>query len=129
MSAIPKHIRKSRTRGEVEAEMTQAIINFEKKYLDRGPLDARSFFVNNMILIRLRGVLTSAERKIAENREGQLLVKESRRQLFESSRSTIEALVVEIVGCKVVSLHTDVSTKTGERVIVLTVDTNLDEVF
>ena len=129
MSAIPKHIRKSRTRGEVEAEMTQAIINFEKKYLDRGPLDARSFFVNNMILIRLRGVLTPAERKIAENREGQLLVKESRRQLFESSRSTIEALVVEIVGCKVVSLHTDVSTKTGERVIVLTVDTNLDEAF
>ena len=129
MAALPKHIRKSRTRGEVEAEMTQAIVNFEKEYLDRGPLDARSFFVNNMILIRLRGVLTPAERKIAENREGQLLVKETRRQLFESSRSTIEALVEEIVGCRVVSLHTDVSTKTGERVIVLTVDTNLDEVF
>ena len=129
MSAIPKHIRKSRTRGEVEAEMTQAIIKFEKEYLGRGPLDARSFFFNDMILIRLRGVLTPAERKVAESREGQLLVKETRRQLFESSRSTIEALVKEIVGCQVISLHTDVSTKTGERVIVLTVDTNLDEVF
>ena len=120
---------KSKTRGEVEAEMTQAIVKFEKEYLGRGPLDARCFFVNDLILIRLRGVLTPAERKIAENREGQLLVKETRRQLFESSRSTIEALVEEIVDCRVVSLHTDISTKTGERVIVLTVDTNLDEVY
>jgi len=120
---------KSKTRGEIEAEMTQSIVKFEKEYLGRGPLDARSFFVNDMILIRLRGVLTPAERKVAESRDGQLLVKETRRQLFESSRSTIEALVEEILGCQVVSLHTDVSTKTGERVIVLTVDTNLDEVF
>jgi uncharacterized protein YbcI len=103
------------------------MVNFEKEYLGRGPVDARAFFVNNMILIRLRGVLTPAERKVAEIREGQLLVKETRRQLFESSRATIEALVWKIVGCHVVSLHTDVSTKTGERVIVLTVDTNLDE--
>ena len=129
MAGLPKHIRKPCTRGEVEAEITQAIVMFEKEYLGRGPLDARTFFINDMILIRLRGVLTLAEQKVAESREGQLLVKENRRQLFESSRSTIEALVQEIIGCRVVSLHTDVSTKTGERVIVLTVDTNLDEVY
>jgi uncharacterized protein YbcI len=129
MSAIPKHSKKFHTRGEVEAAMTQAIVRFEKEYLGRGPLDARSFIFNDMILIRLRGVLTPAETKVAENREGQLLVKEARRQLFESSRLIIEALVKEIVGCQVISLHMDVSTKTGERVIVLTVDTNLDEVF
>ena len=120
---------KSKTRGETEAEMTQAIVKFEKEYLGRGPLDARSFFVNDMILIRLRGILSPAERKISESWEGQSLVKETRRQLFESSRSTIEALVEEIVGCRVVSLHTDLSTKTGERVIILTVDTNLDDVY
>ena len=120
---------KSKTRGELEAEMTQAIVRFEKEYLGRGPLDARSFFVNDMILIRLRGVLSPAERKIAESREGQMLVKDTRRQLFESSRATIEALVKETMGCQVISFHTDISTKTGERVIVLTVDTNLDEIF
>jgi uncharacterized protein YbcI len=129
MAGLLEPKRKSRTRGEVEAEMTQAIVNFEKEYMGRGPLDARSFFVNNMILIRLRGVLTPAEQKVAESRQGQLLVKETRRQLFENSRSTIEAFVKKIVGCQVVSLHTDVSTKTGERVIVLTVDTNLDDFF
>jgi uncharacterized protein YbcI len=129
MARYPDPIGKRRTRGEVEAEMTQAIVNFEKEFFGRGPLDARTFFVNNMILIRLRGVLTPAERKVAETREGQILVKESRRQLFENSRPTIDALVAKIVGCQVISLHTDVSTKTGERVIVLTVDANLEEEF
>ena len=51
---------KPRTRGEAEAEITQAVIKFEKEYLGRGPVDARTFFVNDMILIRLRGLLTTA---------------------------------------------------------------------
>jgi uncharacterized protein YbcI len=118
-----------KTRGQLEAEFTKAIIKFEKEYLGRGPLEARTFFIQDMILVRLRGILTPAEAKLGESREGQTLVKETRRQLFESSRPLIEAIVGEVIGCNVVSLHTDVSTKTGERVIVLTVDKNLEEQF
>lgn len=118
-----------KTRGQYEAEFTKAIIKFEKDYLGRGPLDARTFFLNDMIIVRLRGILTPAEMKLAESREGRMLVKEARRQLFETSRPLLEDLVRDIVGCGVISLHTDVSTKTGERIIVLTVDTNLDERF
>lgn len=118
-----------KTRGQLEAEFTKAIIKFEKEYLGRGPLEARTYFIQDMILVRLRGILTPAEAKLAESREGQTLVKETRRQLFESSRPLLEAIVGEIVGCNVVSLHTDMSTKTGERVIVLTVDKNLEEQF
>jgi uncharacterized protein YbcI len=120
---------KPKTRGETEAELTQAIIKFEKEYLGRGPLDARTFIVQDMILIRLRGVITPAERKLAESREGQNLVKETRRQLFESSRALVEEIVEKIIGCHLVSLYTDMSTRTGERVIVLTVDTNLDTLY
>ena len=118
-----------KTRGQLEAEFTKAVIKFEKEYLGRGPLEARTFFVQDMILIRLRGIMTPAEVKLAESREGQTLVKETRRQLFESSRPLIETIAHQIVGCNVISLHTDMSTKTGERVIILTVDTNLEERF
>lgn len=117
------------TRGEKEAEFTKAIIKMEKDYLGRGPLDARTFFINDMILIRLRGVLTPAEVKLSESREGRVLVKETRRQLFETSRAMIEAIVTETLGCKLISLHTDISTQTGERIIVLTVDLDLDKQF
>ena len=82
-----------KTRGQLEAEFTTAIIKFEKEYLGRGPLEARSFFVQDMILVRLRGILTPAEMKLAENREGQMLVKETRRQLFETSRELLDDIV------------------------------------
>jgi len=117
---------KKKTRGEHEAEFTKAMIKFEKEYLGRGPQDVKTIFLGDMILVRLRGILTPAEMKLAERHEGRELVKESRRQLFESSRPLIEDMVREIAGCGVISLHTDMSTRTGERVVVLIVDMNLD---
>jgi len=120
---------RKKTRGEHEAEFTKAMIKFEKEYLGRGPQDVKTTFLGDMILVRLRGILTPAEMKLAESREGRELVKETRRQLFESSRPLIEAMVKEIAGCNLISLHTDMSTKTGERVVALTVDVNLDQQF
>jgi uncharacterized protein YbcI len=122
-------MQRRKTRGEAEAEFTRAIIKFEKDYLGRGPLDARTFFLQDMIVVRLRGILTPAEIKLAERPEGKTLVKETRRQLFESSRPLLETIVQEVVGCALISLHTDMSSKTGERVIVLTIDADLSEKF
>ncbi len=118
-----------KTRGELEAEFTKAMIRFEKDFLGRGPLEARTFFLQDLILVRLRGILTPAEAKLAENRDGQALVKETRRQLFEISRPLIEAMVHDILGCQMISLHTDMSTRTGERIILLTMAENLEVRF
>jgi uncharacterized protein YbcI len=118
-----------KTRGEAEAEITQAVIKFEKEYLGRGPVDARTFFVNDMVLIRLRGALNPGDRRLAETREGQALLKEMRRKLLETSITTFEELVTEIIGCKLINCHTDVSAKNGERIIVLTTDTNLETFY
>ena len=119
----------TKTQGQLEAEFTKAIIKFEKEHLGRGPLDARTFFIHDMILVRLRGVLTPAEMKLAENREGQVLVKETRRQLFETSRDLLDDIVRDTLGCEPISLHTDMSTTTGERIVVITVDIDLNKKF
>ena len=117
------------TRGMVEASFTKAIIQFEKEHLGRGPLDARTMFLSDMILVRLKGLMTPAEQKLAASSEGRDLVKEMRRQLFESSRPLLEEIVQNVAGVQLVSLHTDMSTKTGERMIILVVDTDLDQKF
>lgn len=114
--------RNQMTKGELEAAFTKQIVKFEKEYLGRGPLDARTYLINDMALVRLRGVLTQAEEKLAENKEGQVLVKEARRQLFETSRAILQEFVREILAAELVDLFSDISTETGERVIVLTVD-------
>lgn len=117
------------TRGMVEADFTRAMIQFEKEYLGRGPLEARTLFIGDMILVRMKGLMTPAERTLAETMEGRDLVKEMRRQLFESSRSLLETIVQEVTGCSLISLHTDMSTKSGERVVVLVVDEDLERKF
>lgn len=117
------------TRGVVEADFTKAMIQFEKEHLGRGPLDARTIFLGDMILVRLKGLMTPAEQKLAANGEGRDLVKEMRRQLFESSRPLLEAMVQRVTGAQLVSLHTDMSTKTGERMVILVVNEDLDKKF
>ena len=119
----------AKTRGELEAEFTKAMIKLEKEYLGRGPLDARTFFVNDMVLVRLRGVLTQAEQKLAETPQGSTLIKETRRQLFETSRPLLETIVQEILGCGIKSFHSDISTRNNERVVVLSLDINVEQHF
>jgi len=119
----------AKTRGELEAEFTKAMIKLEKEYLGRGPLDARTFFVDDMVLVRLRGVLTQAEQKLAETPQGSTLIKETRRQLFETSRPLLEAIVMEIFGCQIKSFHSDISTKNNERIVVLVLEINLEQHF
>ena len=73
-------------------------------------------------MVRLRGILTPAEEKLSENKEGRALVKEARRQLFETSRPILEGFVREILDAELVDLFADISTSTGEGIIVLTIN-------
>jgi len=97
--------------------------------LGRGPKEARTYFINDMILTRLSGLMSSAEAMLARDQKGQEIIKSTRRQLMEVSRPLIKQIVRDVLGVDMISMHTDMSTKTGERVIVLIVNRNLDELF
>lgn len=118
-----------KTKGQIEAEISEAIIKFEREYMGRGPKETRSYLLGDMIVIRLRGVLTPAEKQLADApsyAEGGQLVKQVRMQLLEKARTLLEAIIHDITGRNVVSLHTDISTRTGERVIIWTLDGAVD---
>lgn len=110
-----------RSKGELEAEITQAVVRFEKEYMGRGPLEARTFLVDDLVLVRLKHVLTPAEHKLAASPDparGRDLIKQLRQQLIESGAPLLAAVVKDVLGVEVRSMHTDISTRTGERVIV-----------
>jgi uncharacterized protein YbcI len=114
-----------KTKGQIEAEISEAVIRFEREYMGRGPEETRCFVLDDIVLVRLRGVLTPAERQLAESSdfvEGSRLVKQVRMQLLENARPLLETLIRDITGRSVVSLHTDISSRTGERVIVWSLD-------
>jgi uncharacterized protein YbcI len=112
-----------KSKGELEAEVSQAVIRFKKEYMGRGPLSVRTYLIDDVVLVRLQGVLTQAEQHLArveEKHRGRDLIKQMRLELIEHGRSLIEVVVKDILGVDVVSLHTDVSTRTGESVILFT---------
>ena len=117
----------NKTKGQVEADISKAITLFEKEYLGRGPKKVRSFIIEDMILIRLLGVLTPAEEELSKEIEGAQLIKQIRRRLIESSREILENIIESNTNVKVKSLHTDISSHTGERIFVFTFDRNLEK--
>ena len=118
-----------RTKGQIESQISEAFIKFEKEYMGRGPTETKTYIIKDMIFVRLKGVLTPAETQLAKTNEGARMIKESRRMLREGARSLLEKIVLDNSGCQIVSLHTDISTKTGERIFVFTLNQNLEEKF
>lgn len=119
----------SRSIGQVEAEIGNALIQFEKDFMGRGPKETRAYVVEDMVLVRLKGVLTPAEQQLAKNSEGTDLIKQIRSNLLEQARELLSETIETITGLKVISLYTDISTKTGERIILFTLNENLAERF
>jgi uncharacterized protein YbcI len=114
-----------KSKGELEAEISQAIIRFEKEHMGRGPLETKTYLIDDLVLVRLKNVLTQAELKLAEAEEkhqSRELIKQARQKLLEHGRPLLEAVIRDILNVGVKSLHTDISTKTGERIIVFTLE-------
>jgi uncharacterized protein YbcI len=112
-----------RTRGELEAAISRAFIQLEKEYTGRGPLETRAFIIEDMVLVRLKGMLTPAEIKLAgAEQRGAYLIKQARQELTNVKRPQLEALVADLLGVGLRSIHADISTRTGERVMVLSLD-------
>jgi uncharacterized protein YbcI len=112
-----------KTQGEIEAAICEGINRFEREYMGRGPKYIHTHLIGDILLVRLQGILTAAEQqlvKTAHDEKGRDLLKKVRTQLMETSRPTLAEMVHGITGVKVVSLHHDISTVTGEEVVVFT---------
>lgn len=117
------------TKGQLEAKISEAVSKFEVEYMGRGPKLIRSYVINDLILIRLSGVLSPSEQKLTDNPQGIELFKKMRSALFEGGRGYLETLITELIDVAIVSTHSDISTKTGEKIIVITTDKNIEDLI
>ncbi len=110
-----------KTQGEIEAAICEGVNRFEQEYMGRGPKQIHAHLFNDCLVIRLQGVLTAAEKQLVKTlpaERGRDLLKQVRTHLIETARPMMEAMVEEITGVKVISLHHDISTTTAEEVVV-----------
>ncbi|MEN6406801.1 MAG: DUF2294 domain-containing protein [Thermoguttaceae bacterium] len=112
-----------KTQGEIEAAICEGVSRFEQDYMGRGPKDIRAHLLGDLLVVRLQGVLTAAEQHLGKSlsaEKGRDLLKQVRTHLIEMARPVLEAMVEEITGVKVLTLHHDISTVTGEEVVLFT---------
>ncbi len=111
-----------KTQGEIEAAICDVMSRFEQEYRGRGPKNIRAFLLGDFIVVRLQGMLTPAEQHLAKfpSDRGRDLLKQIRTQLIETAKPLIQAMVQDVTDVKVVSLHHDISTVTGEAFVVVT---------
>lgn len=116
-----------KTKGEIEAEICRAVVQFEIDYMGRGPKETRTHIVEDLVVVRLKGVLTPAEEQLTKSIDGKELVKKMRATLIDKARPLLYQVIGDITGTKILDLHTDISTDSGERVFVFVLDSNLEK--
>lgn len=115
------------TKGQLEAKISEIISKFEIEHMGRGPEKIRTIIFQDLIIVRIKGFLSKAETNLATSKDGVELIKKVRMALFESSRENLEEAIKALIEVNVISTYSDVSTKTGEKLIGIVVDRDLEE--
>ena len=129
-----------KSQGEIEAAVCDGVSRFQQEFVGRGPRDIRAHLLGSILLVQLQGVLTPAERQLITPRagaatasgngdgngngfdhdggNGRALLKQVRAHMVATGRPRLESMIEAATGVKLVSLHHDISTVTGEEVLV-----------
>lgn len=117
------------SKKKLEIELSEAFIKFQRELIGRGPQEAKTYIVEDMIILRFKGVLTTEEKHLVTHSTGKSLVKKMRQVLREMYSVEYEEIIEKHTGCKVLSSHSDTSTNTGERIEVFVMDRNISKMF
>jgi uncharacterized protein YbcI len=116
-----------RRQSRSEAAISDEMMAFQHGFVGRGPDRIRTRIVEDLVIVRSFGVFTAAEKQLANSREGRGLIKAMRQQVLEAGRPVLEDIVQRHTGADVVSVHSDISTKSGEWMDVFVLDRSAEE--
>jgi len=112
------------TRGEVEAQIANAVGRFQREQQGRGPTDVRAHLVADLVVVRSTGILTQTETILAGTPEGARIVRSARQELRSIHHEEIESLV--FVGCAVLRSYYDMDVAAAEQVEIYALSANAD---
>jgi uncharacterized protein YbcI len=117
----------NKSKGFIESEISKAITQWEKEFLGRGSVSVKTDILRDMIIVNLQGILTPAEYTVCETKEGMLTIKKTRSELVESGIGSLKEIILTFTGESVKSFHTDLSSRTGERVMIFKLVNDLED--
>jgi len=124
--AQTKKILKTKTQGQIEDSIAKEVTKFYFKNMGVGPRETQVYILRDMVIIRLKGRLLPFEKILLGHAKGISLIKDIRKIIHELTVSGLSEIINKITSHKVISSHSDISTKTGEIVQVYIVDINYE---
>jgi uncharacterized protein YbcI len=115
------------TKGQIEDTVTKKAIKYYLDTLGVGPTSAKTYIVEDMIVIRMKGNLLPIEKKLLQNAKGVELVKNLRRNLLETNINEIIEIIKNVTGQNIISAHRDLSTRSGEIIYIFILDKNFQK--
>lgn len=129
IQATSATLQRVRARGQVEAETAEAMVRLERELMGRGPIEAKAYIIDDLIVVRLRGVLTQPEKRLLSTPEGRRLIRSMREEVRRSASSEIEAELSALTGGKVTSQYWDLDCDRDTLVQVYEIESNLERRF
>jgi len=108
--------------GQVRDTISKQVTKFYVDTIGQGPEETKIYILEDMVIVRLKGKLLPIEEKLLEGENGIGLVKDIRKQLHAVLTTNLGLIVSSVTGHKVISSHSDISTKTGEMFEIFILD-------
>jgi uncharacterized protein YbcI len=110
----------------MEDTIAKEVTQFYAEAIGVGPRQSKAYITHDMVLVRLKGNTHPYEHILLKKQGGIKTVKHMRTTILESVVDDLMAIVEKHTGTKVVSVHSDSSTRTGERFVIFILEKNLD---
>lgn len=100
-------------------------MRLHREFYGRGPLNFKLYVVDDIIVIKYKGVLSESEKQIAETSDGAEMIKNIRRRGFDINLDKLKFEVENFLNTKILNVFTDILPKDDEKVTVFTFTENL----
>ena len=117
----------NKSKGQIEDLITKKAIKFYLDTLGTGPKEAKTYILEDMVIVRLQGRLLPIEQRLLQSQSGLHLVKDIRQTLHSLTTGELMKIISKITNHKIVSTHSDISTKTGEIIEIFVLDNNFED--
>lgn len=119
----------NRSKGQIEDSISKEVTSFYAENLGVGPRQAKSYILEDMVIVRLQGKFLPIEENLLKlsHEKGIELIKNIRKSLHEIATKQLGEIIKKITNHEVISSHSDISTKTGERIEIFILDTDFEK--
>lgn len=122
-------MRTYKTKGQIEDTISKDVTKFYVETLGVGPKQTKTYILKDMVIVRFEGKLLPIEENILammKDGNGIELVKNIRKALHQITTKRLCDIISQITKHQVISSHSDISTKTGERIEVFILDADFE---